>query len=497
MTSVAPGTGAATRIADVQARSASLRKELGLVSLVLTQVMYVVGSGWVGTAAKLGPSHVVFWSLAILLYYLPQAAVVIYLNRRMPLEGGLYQWATVGLGDFWGFLTAWYLWAYTILIIGVFGVVIATNVSYLIGPLGAGFVHARWYTPVVSSLAVVALTIVSLFGLKVSKWLQSLGGAAQFLTYTALIAALILAVSHGTPRSAQALAIAMPSVTPYSLNIFGKMALGALSGFEYVAILAGECKDPARTVGRSVLFAVPVIAAMFILGTTSVLAIVPQDRIDLVSPIPQTLTMAFGTVSVGRIVVPVLILFLLCRQCGNVALIFAGNTRLPMVAGWDRLVPRWFTRLHPRFQTPYNSIFFVGAITLAMTLAGQVGVGVQEAFQLLENAGGILYAFTYIALFAIPILGARRLGVRPPLWLQLASAAGLLVSVLYSVLSIFPIIDVKDPGQFARKIVLTLAGTTAVGLVIFAAGRRKEREPTPSAGLTAREQAIDEPPGPC
>ena len=472
----APGTQAAARIADVEANSARLRKELGLGSLVLTQVMYVVGTAWVGAAAKLGPSHVVFWSLAILLFYLPQAAVVIHLSRRMPLEGGLYQWATAGLGDFWGFLTAWNLWAYTILIMSVFGVVIATNLSYLIGPLGASFVHARWYTPVVSSLSVIALTIVSLFGLKVSKWLQALGGSAQFLTYAALIAVLGLAISRGHLAHPRALGIAMPVVTLYSLNIFGKMALGALSGFEYVAILAGECKDPARTVGRSVLFAVPIIAAMFIVGTMSVLAIVPQDRIDLVSPIPQALTMAIGGDGVGRVIVPVLIVFLLLRQFGNVALIFAGNTRLPMVAGWDRLVPSWFTRLHPRFQTPYHSIFFVGAITLAFTLAGQVGVGLQEAFQLLENAAGILYAFTYIALFAIPLFGARRLGARAPLWLRLASAAGLLVSVLYSVLSIFPIIDVPDPGQFARKIVLTLAVTTAIGLGVYAAGRRGERK---------------------
>jgi len=214
------------------------------------------------------------------------------------------------------------------------------------------------------------------------------------------------------------------------------------------------------------------------LGTTSVLAIVPQDQIDLVSPIPQTLTMGFAGLGVGRIIVPMLILFLLMRQCGNVALIFAGNTRLPMVAGWDRLVPKWFSKLHPRFQTPHHSIFFVGGITLALTLVGQIGVGLQEAFQLLENAGGILYAFTYIALFAIPIFGARRLGARPPLWLQLASAAGLLVSVLYSVLSIFPIIDVRDPGQFARKIVLTLVGTTVVGLAIYGA------RPHPSESIT-------------
>jgi amino acid transporter len=42
---------------------------------------------------KAGPSHIVFWLLAILLFYVPSAMVVIYLNRLMPLEGGLYQWA--------------------------------------------------------------------------------------------------------------------------------------------------------------------------------------------------------------------------------------------------------------------------------------------------------------------------------------------------------------------------------------------------------------------
>src|SRR6187399_782244 len=137
---------AGDRVREVQARSAGLRKELGLATLVLTQIMYVVGSGWVGTAAKLGDAHVVFWLSAIVLFYLPQAAVVVYLNRLMPLEGGLYQWATVSLGKFLGFLTAWNLWAYAILIMATFGVMIARNLSYLIEPLGATFVAAPWYT---------------------------------------------------------------------------------------------------------------------------------------------------------------------------------------------------------------------------------------------------------------------------------------------------------------------------------------------------------------
>src|SRR6185436_12169079 len=141
--------------------------------------------------------------------------------------------------------------------------------------------------------------------------------------------------------------------------------------------------------------------------------------------------------------------------------------RLPMVAGWDRLVPAWFAKLHPTYRTPYNSILFVGAITLAFTLAGQIGVGVQEAFQILENAAGILYAFTYLALFAIPLFGAGKLGVAIPLWLRVASASGFGVTVLYSVLSIFPIIDVSDWLTFSLKIVAVLVVANLLGLFIY------------------------------
>ena len=86
---------------------------------------------------------------------------------------------------------------------------------------------------------------------------------------------------------------------------------------------------------------------------------------------------------------------------------FTGSTRLPMVAGWDNLLPQWFVRLHPRYRTPVNSILFVGAVTLGVAMAVVIGVGEQEAFQLLNNASGIFYALTYLVMFALPIAGFR------------------------------------------------------------------------------------------
>jgi hypothetical protein len=122
-----------------------------------------------------------------------------------------------------------------------------------------------------------------------------------------------------------------------------------------------------------------------------------------------------------------------------------------------------------------NSILFVGALTLAITLAGQVGVGLQEAYQVLENAGGIFYAFAYISLFAIPLFAAHRMSERPKLWLQGAAVAGLATSILYSVLSIFPIIDVPDWRVFTAKVVTVLVVANAIGLMVFASGRRRAR----------------------
>ena len=461
------------RVQDVERHTAELRKELGLPTLVLTQIMFIVGSGWVGTAAKLGTGHVVFWLAAMALFYLPQAAVVIYLNRLMPLEGGLYQWATVGFGKFGGFVTAWNLWAFAILILATFGVMIATNLSYLVGTSAVWLTGATWYTPVVSAAMVVLITILAMFGLRVGKWMQSVGGAAQILTYVALLVVPFIALARGQIKEFHPFAASLPPLTALNLNLLGKMALGALSGFEYVALLAGECKNPARTIGRSVVIASPIIALMFILGTSTVVALVPRDQIDLVSPIPQTLTIVFRGMGVASIIAPLLIALLLLRQIGNVSLMFAGTTRLPMVAGWDGLLPGWFTRLHPRHLTPTNSILFVGGLTLAFTLAGQIGVGLQEAFQVLENAGGIFYAFAYIAMFSIPLFAARRLAERPPLWLRAAALAGLGMSVLYSVLSIFPIIDVSDWRLFSAKIVTVLVATNLAGLAIFALGRRR------------------------
>src|SRR5260370_37410798 len=134
----------------VEKRSAVFKKELGLYDLVLTQVVFVVGTIWVGWAAKLGNEQNVFWLLAIVTFYLPLAAAVIFLNRLLPLEGGLYQWAKAAFNDFVAFMVAWNLWGFAILILAGIGLVVTTNISYAIGPPAAWMRSNRGVITVVS-----------------------------------------------------------------------------------------------------------------------------------------------------------------------------------------------------------------------------------------------------------------------------------------------------------------------------------------------------------
>jgi amino acid transporter len=441
---------------DVRSHSAELKKELGLGDLVLVQILYVVGSHWVGTAAKLGNQQLVFWLLAVTLFYAPLAAVVIYLNRILPLEGGLYQWAKIGFNDFIGFLTGWNLWLYIILFMSSQGMNIANNIAYAFGL--EWMAAEKWFNLLVTGALVVFLVVVTVLGLSVGKWVQNGGSIAQIVTFALLILVPFLSLRSGALHAYHPLAAAMPAISLFSLNILGKMSFGAFSGFEYVAILAGECKNPAR-IGRSVLLAAPIIVLMFILGTSALLAYSSPEQVDLLGPIPQALSIAFRSFAWAGLIGPVAILLLVGRQLGASTLAVAGSTRLPMVAGWDHLLPHWFSKLHPRFKTPVNSILFVGAMILVAGVASLVGVGQQEAFQILDNASGILYSLAYLVMFALPLVGLRRVADTPPLWLRMTAGVGFAVTLLYSVLSVFPIIEVASRLSFVVKV---------GGLVVFA-----------------------------
>jgi amino acid transporter len=146
-----------------------------------------------------------------------------------------------------------------------------------------------------------------------------------------------------------------------------------------------------------------------------------------------------------------------------------------MVAGWDQLLPSWFTRLHERYRTPVNSILFVGAITLAFAIASQIGTGAQEAFQMVDNAATVFYGIAYVIMFAVPLFGARQISHNAPWWVRGAAACGLIVSILAIVYTIFPIVDVRSQMLFALKIIAVTIVGNGIGAFIFSLSSKRSK----------------------
>jgi amino acid transporter len=457
---------------------AGLRKELGLGDLVMAQVLCVVGSTWVGIAAKLGRAHVAFWLGAMLLFYVPLAVVVIYLNRMMPLEGGLYQWAKSGFGEMAGFLTAWNLWVYAVIVTGAIIFVVPTDLGYILGAAGAWIPASKLATIALTGGVMAGITLVAIRGLDIGKWLHNIGSIGIMAAYVILLGLPLWALLKGTITHYEPIPWQPPRPSWFGLAIFGQMTVGALSGFEYVAILAGESRNAARTIGQSVVISAPIIALMFILGTSSVLTFLGSQPVNVIGPIPQTMRNALG--GVGW-VAPLAISLLMMRAVASASLIFTGLTRLPMTAGWDNLVPRWFARLHPRRRTPVNSILFVAALVMVLIFFSMLGVREQEASQLLAGASIALYAITYVALFALPLLGRRAVRSALPVWVKVLSLAGLISSVVSLAIMVYPIIDVADPGMYAAKICAVVVVSNMLGLVIYKGGQRRSHKPATEA----------------
>ncbi len=455
-------------------KSASLKKDLGVLDLALMQILYIVGLAWVGVAAKLGPSHLVFWLLAVVLFYIPTAKVVIYLSSLMPLEGGLYQWARLGLqSEFWGFLAAANLWLYATVLSSEIGLIAATNLGYALD--APWIAESRWASSLLTCAAIGGMAWVATRGWSVGKWVQKTGAVLVLGLFAALIGLPLFGMWRGELPGYKPLNIEMPALSLLSLNILGKMGFGALGGFEYVAIFAGECRDAGRSIMRSVRIAAPVIALMFILGTASVLAFVQGDAIDLIGPIPQVLRLGFKPFGYASQLTSILILCLLAIRLAQASISFAANARLPLVAGWDHLLPQWFTRLHARHGTPVNSVLAGSVATLVLALGGSAGVGAQEAFQLLNNAAGIFYALTYLLMFAIPLIGLRGFPARPTAGLRIAAVSGFAMTLLYVTLSIFPIVKVADSSSFTIKITLLILGANAAIAGAYMLARKRVR----------------------
>lgn len=444
---------------NVELQSASLKKELRLRDLVGIQLLNTVGLFWIGTAGKVGASHALYWIPAVLLFYVPSGIVVAHLAQEMPIEGGLYQWAKLRFSPLIGFLVALDLWVLYMAVIANLGVTVADAVSHAFGPSAAWIPSSQPMVIGIGLVCIAALVGLCRVGMTAGKWANNVGGFAILALFATIVAVALPHWFRGD-GAATPVGFSAPPVSLLSLNLLGKMGFGALAGFDGVAVFAGECRadDVTKPIRASIWIATPIISSLFVAGTAAVLTFSTPDKIDLVAPIGQIVRLGAPNLA-------------LAAGIGVIGITVAGAglaltilTRLPMVAGWDHLLPSWFSELHPKYKTPAAATLFAGAVAGVATILVNLGTGAQESFQVVTNAGGICYALAYLAMFAVPLFAP---GEKPPLFVRAAALSGFLMTLLYTVLSAFPIIDVANPAVFFAKVAGTVVVVHVAGVAYY------------------------------
>lgn len=140
------------------------------------------------------------------------------------------------------------------------------------------------------------------------------------------------------------------------------IAIYDYGGYSNICYLAGEVKDAPRTIPRAVILSVVAVAAIYLLMSTSIIAVVPwQEAMKSSAIASDMLGRLYG--NWAGTAVTVLILWT------TFAALFAlmlGYTRIPYAAAADGRFFSIFARLHPTGRFPHVSLLVLGAASMLL-----------------------------------------------------------------------------------------------------------------------------------
>jgi amino acid transporter len=370
---------------------------MGFRDLVLFYVVTGVSLRWIAAAASIGPSSILIWLGAWLFFYVPLALSVIELSSRYPAEGGLYVWTKKAFGEGPGFIAAWTYWNSNLPYFPAVLYFAASNVLFL-RPNWQRYSHSPQYFVIFSVSVLSALTFINLVGMNIAKWSYNTGALSMWIP--ALMVVGMGFIAWGRFGSATSFhGSAMLPIPHLRQMIFWSTLIFAFGGCETASFLAGEIKNPRRTIPRALLIAGFTIVFCYILGTFCVLLALPSAEATNLDGLVQAIERTSERLGLHGVTSTAAALIAI-SNIGAAAAFLAAAARLPFVAGIDGFLPAVFGRVHPRWHTPYASVLAQGLIGIAFVFLGQAGTSVKGAYEVLVSIGVITYLVPYLFVFA-------------------------------------------------------------------------------------------------
>ncbi|MGZ4619179.1 MAG: APC family permease [Frankiaceae bacterium] len=377
---------------------ATLVRRLGLADAVVIGLGAMIGTGvfvvFAPAAAAAGTGLLVGLLVAAAVAY-ANATSSARLAARYPASGGTYVYGRERLGHLWGYLAGTGFMAGKIASCGA-------------AALAVGVYTAPGHSRFVGAAAVVVITGVNFRGITKTARLSRL----LLASLLAVLALVVVASLAGARPGAAELAPWFPGGVRGVLHAAGLLFF-AFAGYARIATLGGEVRDPARTIPRAVPVSLGVALAVYAaVAASALLALGPAQL--AASPAPLAAAVGSGPL---HALTPVVRVGGAVAALGVLLSLVAAVSRTGYAMASEGDLPRWFAAVHPRFAVPHHAELTVGAVTVAVVLAGGLTTAVGfSAFTILGY-----YAITNACALTLPRAG------RWPFLLALFGLVGCLV----------------------------------------------------------------------
>jgi basic amino acid/polyamine antiporter, APA family len=386
--------------ADYNPGKLELKRELGLAAAVAIVVGNCIGSGIFTSAASLAvasnpKTSIIAWivtSLGSLLIALSFAS----LGTALPRTGGPIVYTRAAFGDFAGFLIAWTYW------IGAW----VGNSAIITGFM----LYFTYFVPDAATPALAFLitsgvlwlfTIVNILGVKGAGRVSLI---TTVLKVGALVVFVIIAALHFNPamlRTVSSPIVSGMSTLPAAIAI----ALWAFVGIESATVPAGEIKNPQKNIRKSTIYGTLIAAVVYI--TVSIVGMGVLDQTTLArsnAPLADIINKATGGTWGGNFIA----LGAIVSTLGAVSGWILTTARSAYGASQDKLFPKIFGRIHPKFLTPVNSLIISGLSANVLLILNYMGtLNSAFNFMLLLATLSFLPAYAFSAAADIVLLKNR------------------------------------------------------------------------------------------
>ena len=288
------------------------------------------------------------------------AGVLCYaeLGARRPQAGGTYVYLREAFGQLPAFLFGW-----TMALINYPGSVAAVATIFADYFCTATGLSELWVKPVAAG-GIAFIVGINLFGIRAGAWVQNVFTVLKIAAIVLLVVVgLVLARGHlGT-------ALAVDTVHPVSSWAFVGALLPVLftyGGFHYLNDLAGEVRNPQRTLPRALGMGMAGVVICYVLVNFAYLAGLGHAGLAAShAPAADLMRRLFGESGATVIAIGIA-----CSAFGYCNIAIAGGARVLQTMGADGMFFRAAGRIDPRTRAPQIALAALGAWAIVLTVSG-------------------------------------------------------------------------------------------------------------------------------